>query len=127
MSVTNWTSIFQTILQALSLFPRDNEGRTKDQEEALIALSEAYHATHKYYSEVETGKRNRNREWDIAEKWYRVSVLLKKYNPDLSRRLHRKSRFWQDGGTWSNEQIAEAGIGLEGVWSEVNVLLSKPS
>lgn len=127
MPITTWTSIFQTILQALSLFPRDKMERTKAQEEALIALSEAYHATHKYYSDIKTGQRDRQREWDIADKWYHVSVLLKKYDRDLSRRLHLKSRFWHDGMTWSNEQIREAGIGLEGVWAEVNVLLSEQS
>jgi len=127
MSVTTWTSIFQTILQALSLFPRDKAARTEAQEQALIALSEAYHATHKYYSEIERGERDYSKELDIAEKWYRVSVLLKKYDPDLSRRLRIKSRFWHDGGTWSSDQIRDAGISLEGVWAEVNVLLSETS
>jgi hypothetical protein len=118
-----WTGAFGLILQVISLFPRNARERTKDQEEALLALSDAYHLTEEYYSHLERHGRSNDKEWAIADKWCRVGVLLKKYDATLANRLDLKSRYWRDGGTWTDEAIKDAGIKLEDVWREVNVRL----
>jgi hypothetical protein len=123
-AATFWTGAFGLIFQVISLFPRNSRERTKDQEEALLALSDAYHITESYYSHLERHGRSNEREWEIADKWFRVGVLLRKYDQNLANRLDLKSRFWRDGGTWSNDAIRDAGIKLEDVWREVNVRIT---
>ena len=118
-----WTEAFGLILQVISLFPRNARERTKDQEEALLALSDAYHLTEEYYSHLERHGRSNDKEWAIANKWCRVCVLLKKYDATLANRLDLKSCYWRDGGTWTDEAIKDAGIKLEDLWREVNVRL----
>jgi hypothetical protein len=126
MSDTNttfWIGTLGLVLQVISLFPRDPRARTKDQEEALISLSDAYHATEDCYAYFAENRTSNRREFEIADKWNRVGILLRKYNENLANRLDLKSRYWREGANWSDEAIREAGIKLEEVWREVNVLL----
>jgi hypothetical protein len=122
-----WTGALALVLQIITLFPRDKGSRTNAQEEALRALSEAYHSTEGYYAYLKENPRKEEQEWEIAKKWFHVSVLLRKYDPAISQRLDLKSRYWREGATWSNEAIKEAGIGLSRVWAEVNVRLNEES
>ncbi len=116
-------NVIGVILQIIKVFPRDASARTRDQEDALITLSAAYHATKEYYSFLSCYDRSNEKEYEIADKWYKVGVLLRKYDKNLANRLDLKSRFWRDGATWSDESIREAGIKLEEVWRAVNILL----
>lgn len=111
------------MLRIVQMFPRDSRARTEDQEKALIALSSAFHATQHYYVFLERNKRTNNMENEIANKWYQVGVLLRKYDKHLANRLDLKSRYWREGATWSPSAIRDAGIKLDEVWREVNVLL----
>jgi hypothetical protein len=120
-----WNGTSSLILQILSMFPRDKRSCTKDQEEALIALSSAYHATEAYYERLESNEPTPQIEWEIAEKWCRVSILLRKYDNGISQRLDLKSRYWREGATWSHAVIRESNIGLKLVWAEVNLRLDE--
>jgi hypothetical protein len=115
--------LLQLVLAALALIPRESRNRTKDDEEALAALSDAYHSTNKYYEflDANKGRRDRSQEADLARKWEQVGILLKKYDETLADRLDAKSRYWKAGGTWSNEVIKQAGIGLENIRREVRL------
>ena len=55
-----------------------------------------------------------------GRKWERAAILLQKYDPTLAEKLSAKSEFWQRGGTWSDEAIQKAGIGLERIKREVD-------
>jgi hypothetical protein len=58
-------------------------------------------------------------------KWERAARLLRKYDPTLADRLNAKSKFWHDGGKWSDEEIESAGIGLESLKNAVDERLSR--
>lgn len=121
--VGTWTSVASLVVSVIALFPRDKRERTHDQEDTLLALSEAYHQTSAYLRSRESSGRNEEREWDIALKWHRAATFLRCYDEGLAKRLGVKSRFWREGGVWSEEAIKEANIGLEAIWEEVNLRL----
>jgi hypothetical protein len=107
------------VLQAVSLIPRKPGDRTREDDAALTALSDAYHSTQQYYEFLTSHPRDLSRETDVAFRWQHVGILLHKYNPTLSERLDAKSRYWREGATWSDKIIREAGIGLEDIRREV--------
>ena len=113
------TSALNLIHLAIRLIPKAPQNRTPSDEEALTALSDAYHTTLEYYEFLKTNQRDSAKEVGIAHKWQRVGILLKKYDPTIAERLDAKSRYWRDGGTWSEDTIRKAGIGLEHIRREV--------
>ncbi|MBK1856604.1 hypothetical protein JO972_16690 [Verrucomicrobiaceae bacterium 5K15] len=113
------------ILQVISMFPRNKREQTKDQEEALSSLSRAYHATEAYYDFRKDNPRNKDREWNVAEGWDQVSILMKKYDANLSNRLSLKSRCWREGDNWTKQAIADAKIGLSQIRAEVSIRLQE--
>jgi hypothetical protein len=124
--VALWTALTSLVLQAIALIPRDPGKRTREDEQALKALSDAYHATQAYYSSRHGGAAgNRQREWEIANLWDRLSIQLRKRDERLASQLGLKSRYWREGALWNDEQIRDAGIGLEQIWAEANVLLNR--
>ena len=119
-----WISGASLVLQAVSMIPRDRNKRTQEDEDALAAVSEAYYATCSYYAS-DVSQRDGNKEWDMAAKWERAAILLQKYDSTLADRLNAKSEYWRRGGTWSDEAIQKAGIGLESIKKAVDERLSK--
>ena len=120
-----WISGMSLVLQAVSMIPRDPKKRTPEDEDALLAVSDAYYTTNAYYAFLEKNPRDSGKEWDIARKWERAAVLLDKYDSSLSERLNAKSQYWRSGGTWSEDTIQKAGIGLERIKKEVDDRLTK--
>ena len=120
-AATLMVGIFSLVLQAASLIPREPRNRTHEDEEALTALSDAYTETVQYYEFLKTNPRDLAREAGIAFRWERVGILLEKYDPTLAERLNAKSRYWREGGTWSDQVIRQAGIGLDNIRREVTV------
>jgi hypothetical protein len=121
-----WTSLANLVLRLIALIPRDPGKRTLEDEEALKALSDAYHATHAYYDTRKGGGADdRLREWEIANLWDKLSILLRKRDKRLASRLGLKSRYWREGALWDDAQIKAAGIRLEEIWTEANVLLNR--
>jgi hypothetical protein len=114
-------NVLSLVLRAVNLIPRERRNRTVEEEDALTALSDAYHATLQYYEFLKAHPRDATQEIGIAHKWARVGILLKKYDPTLAERLDAKSRYWREGATWSDKIIHEAGIGLEDIRREVNL------
>jgi hypothetical protein len=117
-----WVATFRLVLQAIKMIPRKKEDRSSDDEAALVALSEAYHATQAYYSEP-AHSRDAAARMAIADKWCRVGIFLQKYDRSLANRLDLKSRYWREGATWTDAAIREAKIGLDDIWRETNVRL----
>jgi hypothetical protein len=122
--VAFWVATSSLVLQAISMIPRKKEDRSSEDEAALVALSEAYHATQAYYSGP-AHSRDAAARMAIADKWCRVGVLLKKYDRRLANRLDVKSRYWRQGATWTKAAIREAKIGLDDIWRETNVRLQQ--
>lgn len=83
------------------------------------AVSKAWYATEGYYAHLAAGKLpDKQVEINIAECWDEAGRLIKPYDENLASRLGLKGRYWLDGGTWSAEQVAEAGIQLDRVRAE---------
>jgi hypothetical protein len=117
-----WVATFRAVLEAIKMIPREKENRSSDDEAALVALSDAYHATQAYYSGP-AHSRDATAQMAIADKWCRVGILLQKYDRSLANRLDLKSRYWREGATWTDAAIRGAKIGLDDIWRETNVRL----
>lgn len=120
----NWEAVLGTIS---ILVPILDSRRAREQEHVeltLNALSTAYHATQAYFADIESGVvPSRREQMGLAEKWDHVSVLIRRYDQNLSNRLSLKSRFWREGGAWDRQQLEHANIGLENVRRDGRVML----
>ncbi|HOR77647.1 MAG TPA: hypothetical protein PLG04_02415 [Anaerolineaceae bacterium] len=126
VALGTWAQIIALILKALSIIPRDRTKRSEHHEQTLRALSWAYHETEKYYASLSAGNANNlQMELDIAAAWEAAAILVERYDQTLAQRLGLKSRFWREGGIWTNEQIKQAGIQLERVRAEGMSLFKK--
>lgn len=123
LDVATWTSLASLIVSILALFPRDRGQRDERQQQALQAVSKAYHETAAYLEAREAVGRDREREWRIASMWDEAAWLLRAYNSELFSRISLKGRFWREGGTWNPQAITGAGIGLTSIWREVKSIL----
>lgn len=120
-------SILITASKALleaAKFLSKKKGRTPEEEAALMALSDAYHSTEKFYRASSEFRSDAQNQWDLADKWQRVSILTHKYDVDLANRLGHKGRYWREVGKWNDEELKAANIGLNTIWLETSMLLS---
>jgi hypothetical protein len=121
------TSIGSLIVSIIALFPRNPRDLSKEQRDALAAVSDAYHTTGKYIEYCETNPKDREREWEIAHKWDHAAKLLLPFDQEgkIWHRLDLKSRFWSDGADWDDHKVQSANIGLSTVWRDVQILLNE--
>jgi hypothetical protein len=88
----------------------------QNKKEAKLALSKAFIETEGYYAVRSGGKpKDLAKEHAIAALWDTVSICMEPFNTSLAHRLGQKSRFWREGGAWSDEQIKAAKIQLDAV------------
>ena len=97
------------------------------QKEAIEqAVSRAFINTEKYYEfRGLNARQDRERKYELSQDWERAAILIQPIDENLASRMALKSRFWLDGGTWSDEQIKEAGIQLHRVRAEGMSLFGK--
>jgi hypothetical protein len=83
---------------------------------ARIALSEAFHATEGYYASLDAGAdKDPAAHHRIADLWEQAAISIEPFNRSIADRLGLKSRYWQQGATWTDPQIAAAKIQLDAV------------
>lgn len=120
----SWERLMGMVVGLLPILESRREKEQDRVDETLHALGDAYYSTLSYY---ETGKANesskRHEQIQLARKWDKVANLTRKFDASLANRFSLKSRFWQDGEAWNNEQIKSAKIGLERVRSDARFLL----
>lgn len=118
-----WKEMAGIIIQVAALIPEAKRARTDAHEKMRIAVMKAYHSTEAYYDRRHSGQaQNRDSELELAQEWYEAGVLVERFDRMLAERLGKKSLFWRDGGTWSDDQIESAGIGLDRVRQEAMIL-----
>lgn len=104
---------------------RDVAREHKD--DILLALSDAYHATHAYYAALNSGKhRDDEAEFRIANLWDRLSVLTREFDDPLADRFGLKSRYWREGAAWTSDEIRQANIGLDRIWTDTKTKFNRP-
>ena len=118
---------FSGLMLSLASTLKTLEVDRRSQKEAIEqAVSEAFINTEKYYEfRGHNALQDREREYDLAQYWERAAILIQPIDYNLANRLALKSRFWLEGGTWSDEQIKEAGIQLHRVRAEGMTLFGK--
>ena len=131
--MSTWEPISATLLsigslvQAILAEKRNQvDGNRKQAEEIKIAISAAFHSTERYYALRQAGKpQDDGIEFEIAQQWETAAILIEPLDQNLANRLSLKSRFWREGGIWSDEEIRDAGIQLSRVRAEGMTIFSE--
>lgn len=120
-----WITIGNTLLKLASILDKWKVDKRKQKEDILTAISTAFHNTEKYYAFLgDRNPRDKQREIDLARDWEHAAILVEAVDENLAGRLGLKGSYWRDSDTWSDQQIADAGIQLERVRAEGMTLLT---
>lgn len=121
-----WATIGNSLLKLAAILDKFQTDKRKQKEDIQKAISSAFHNTEKYYAFLDAGHaRDKQREYDLAKDWEHAAILVESVDKELANRLGLKGSYWRDGGTWSDQQIGDAGIQLERVRAEGMALFSK--
>ncbi|MBS0042818.1 hypothetical protein KFE26_10945 [Shewanella sp. M16] len=125
MEVSDWIAIAALATSFIAYLESKKANRTN---EAISALTEVINASEKtqtyLQARTEGMERNRETEWDLAERWSRSAFLISRINKELSVRLDAKSRFWRDPETWNVDLRAHKDISLEKVAIDARQLMA---
>ena len=117
--MTPWNIISATLLSIASLVQHADIEKRKQIEKIKREVSRAFHSTERYYAIRHAGQAQDNgSEFEIAAQWEAAAILIEPIDKNLADRLALKSKFWREGGTWSDDQIRDAGIQLNRVRAE---------
>lgn len=120
----SWKHLFDLVISVLPIIESRKDKNHERATLALEALGSAFYSTSAYYdTEFNDQNEQRSVQYDLAEKWDRVATLLRPFSTELWNRFNLKSRFWYEGGAWSDEQIKSAKIGLEAVRRDARFIL----
>ncbi len=117
-------TLFDKILAGLGLIRDGRKRRTEQINNALFALYAALSETKAYISDCESGKRrNRKREFAIANLWNTASIPLRAFDKEFARRCFEKGNYWMEPEVWDKKQIEEKGIAIDAVLEATRKLL----
>ena len=117
-------ALFDRVLAGLGLIREGKRQRTEKVEDALRALYVALTETRIYISERESGKRrNRKREYQLAELWQTASIPLRTIDKEFADRCFAKGNYWMDPKAWDKNRIDETGIAIDSVLEATRELL----
>lgn len=117
-------ALFDRVLAGLGLIREGQNQRTEKTEHALRALYVALAETRAYITERESGKRrNRKREYQLAELWHSASIPLRTIDREFAGRCFAKGNYWMDPKAWDKKRIGETGIAIDSVLEATRKLL----
>ncbi len=117
-------ALFDKVLAGLGLIREGRRQRTEKTEHALRALYVALSETRAYISEREGGKRrNRKREYKLAELWHSASIPLRAIDKEFAGRCFAKGNYWMNPAAWDKKMIEETGIAIDSVLEATRKLL----
>ena len=90
--------------------------RSQMKDEALRAISHALDETYLYYRDRDHGRlQNRDKEAMLVKYWSAAAISLRHFDEQLARRCDNKAEYWVNPENYSNEDIQNLEIGLDGV------------
>lgn len=114
--VSDWISLAALVTSFVAYLEAKKINQTGVAIAALTEVIEVSEKTETYLQARAEGKdRDREIEWQLAEKWSRAAFLISRVNGDLSVRLHEKSKFWRNPDTWEPDLRAVKDISLSSV------------
>lgn len=125
VEISDWIAIAALATSFVAYLDSKKAARTG---EAISALTEVINASEKtqtyLQARTEGMERNREIEWDLAERWSRAAFLISRINKELSVRLDGKSSFWRNTETWNIDLRAHKDISLEKVTLDARKLIT---
>lgn len=116
--VTQFSALIKP-LQELSKDKRDLR------DNALRAISHALTETYLYYRDLDKGKpKSPDIERQLANYWAAAAIPLRHIDQDLAMTCEFKAEYWVNSDNWTEDQIHEHGIALDGLKQTYRKLLS---
>jgi len=117
-------TIFDKVLNVLGLIRDGNIKKDEKIDNSLHALYAALSETKAYSVLLNEGaKRNRDKEFKLAELWHEASVSLRHVEPELAHKYFLKGSYWLEPDAWDEAKIKENQIALDKVFEETRELL----
>jgi hypothetical protein len=122
MEATTVLTIFDKILNIIGLV---KEGKLQQNDKIDSALK----LTHKALVQTQlylhrNGKRDTDKEFQLAELWYQASIPLRHVDKDLANICNLKGGFWTNPDAWENLEVGEYNIAISNVEEKVRELLN---
>ncbi|MBY8286613.1 hypothetical protein [Vibrio fluvialis] len=122
--VSDWIALTALVTSFVAYLEAKKANKTGEAINALQVVIEASEKTQTYLlHRAEGGEREREKEWDLAERWSHASFLISRVNNDLSVRLSAKSKFWRNPDTWETDLRASKDISLESVTNDAKRIM----
>ena len=122
--VSDWISLVALVTSFVAYLEAKKANRTGEAIAALTEVIDAAEKTQTYLQGRAEGKeKDREIEWQLAEKWSRAAFLISRVNKNLSVRLHEKSQFWRNPDTWEPDLRAFKDISLSSVTRDARRLM----
>jgi len=121
--------MFKEILDGLTKILGPIATISKDRRElkdsALRAISTALDETYLYYRDLRKGTpKSLDRESMIAKYWSAAAIPIRLFDEDLALRCDQKAEYWLDSENYTENEIKEIDISLDGVRQAYRALLS---
>lgn len=122
--ISDWIALASLATSFVAYLEAKKATNSTDAVKALTEVIDASEKTNTYLLLRADGvERNRNTEYELAERWSRAAFLISRVNRDLSVRLDAKSRFWRDPDTWNTDLRACKDISLDSVTADARRLM----
>jgi hypothetical protein len=102
----------------------DHFQRRKDRaDDTVKTVLVALNQTKAYITDWNKGERSREREHALVRLWTEAAVAIRRHDKDFADALQMKAEYWADPENWTDEQVRNAGIGIETVANKARLLL----
>ena len=119
-----FAEVFLSPLQGiLSTLQSERHYKDRNFDDALLAMKTALLETQKHI-ELSGTKRDREKEFELAELWSVASIKAKRANIPFAKAISQKSRYWADQNIWEEDQILAKGIKFSDLEAQIDKLLS---
>ena len=120
-----FASVFLAPLQGiLTTFQNERQYQCDKTDEALLAIKKALLESKKHI-ELYGDKKDREKEYKLAQLWSDASVKARHASEDLANQLNDKSKYWSDSIEWSREEILDKKIDFPSIEKQIDELLRK--
>jgi hypothetical protein len=123
MNLLDLIPAFATIAAILARLEASTISRNKRYKNAISAIAVATNATQAYLVNSDNGRNvDRDREHTLSSLWFKASVDVSKFNPDLAQSCDIKAQYWLEPSVWRKKDIAAAQIRLKEIIKEADRL-----
>lgn len=118
-------AFFDRLLALVGVIRQSRKDGETRLDAALTALNAALLPTKAYLVDLRRGgKRDTDKEFQIAKHWSAAAVALRPIDADLAQRCSLKGGYWLEPETWTDERVQASGIAIDKIFEETRALIA---